>query len=143
MRFVTAGASSLVVASRIVAALRTRDSVRDASHKYPHFIVLAETLRFKHPRWFAALDSLQACGCAVVSGEALFRRDSVIMITEARNTAQGASQQVLWDVWRNQVRAVSGKDTTASRFVSMTLLVTLPIVLPTARTLGVWEYMGR
>ncbi|MCU0424461.1 MAG: ComEC/Rec2 family competence protein [Candidatus Kapabacteria bacterium] len=101
----TTGVASMLIANGI--ARRLRDTLsRTFAPKPPLMRVLATSLLYKSPRFFAAMDSLEAHGIKILAAQRVFSTNSTLTLLSSKRDVVRLS----WDVWRNRlcVGAVGG-----------------------------------
>ena len=92
----TTGAASMLIASRISELLAKRPSP-EKPHVPVRMRVVAQSLLYKDPLFFAALDTLQARGINVSSASDIIKRDTVLRLIENIGEAPEKKRFVAWD----------------------------------------------
>lgn len=116
----TTGAASMLIAARL-GTLLANSQAQKISTKPIAMRVLAQSLLYKNPRFFAALDTLEAHSIRVLSATAMMKRDSTVLLREEIPH----KQRIVWDIWQGRLLV---SDEYRNR----------NIVLPQVRTMQEW-----
>lgn len=92
----TTGAASMLIASRISELVAKRQA-QEKPHVPVRMRVVAQSLLYKDPLFFAALDTLQARGVNVSSASDVIKRDTVLRLIENIGEAPEKKRFVAWD----------------------------------------------
>lgn len=98
----TTGAASMLIASRISELL----AKRQAQEKPPipvRMRIVAQSLLYKDPLFFAALDTLQARGINVSSASDVIKRDTIVRLLENLGEPLEKKRVVAWDGVRGKL----------------------------------------
>jgi hypothetical protein len=116
----TTGAASMLIAARL-GTLLANSQAQKIGTKPIAMRVLAQSLLYKNPRFFAALDTLEAHSIRVLSATAMMKRYSTVLLREEIPH----KQRIVWDIWQGRLLV---SDEYRNR----------NIVLPQVRTMQEW-----